>query len=70
MLYYDIERDKRRSNDFEKGKAMNAMTHIFCFNFMSQQSALFSESQQGFKFMRKNKVKQNRDNCVFIKDKP
>ena len=68
MVYYDIENDKR-SKDFEKGKAMNTMILNYCFS-ISQQSALFCKSQQGFKFVRSDKVKQNRDNCVFIKDKP
>ena len=69
MLYYDIEND-RRSKDFEKGKAMNTMIHNYCFNCISQQSALFCKLQQGFKFVRSGKVKQKRDNCVFIKDNP
>ena len=69
VLYYDIEKDIR-SKDFEKGKAMNTMIHNYCFNQISQQSALFCKSQQGFKFVRSDKVKQKRDNCVFIDDNP
>ena len=68
MVYYDIENDKR-SKDFEKGKAMNTMILNYCFS-ISQQSALFCKSQQGFEFVRSGKAKQNRDNCIFIKDKP
>ena len=61
---------KKRSKDFEKGKAMNTMIHNYCFNFISQQSALFCKSQQGFKFVCSDKVKQERNNCVFEKDNP
>lgn len=70
--YGDILRYRKgkRSNDFEKGKAMNTMIHNYCFNFISQQSALFCKSQQGFIFVRSDKVKKKRDNCVFIDDNP
>ena len=69
VLYYDIRNDIRRK-DFEKGKAMNTMNLNYCFSSISQQSALFCKSQQGFRFVRSDKVKQKRDNCVFIDDNP
>ena len=69
VLYYDIEKDIR-SKDFEKGKAMNTMNLNYCFSIISQQSALSCKSQQGFEFVCLGKVKQNRDNCIIIKDKP
>lgn len=56
--------------DFGKGKAINTMIHNYCFNQISQQSALFCKSQQGFRFVRSDKVKQKRDNCIFIDDNP
>jgi len=49
---------------------MNTMNHNYCFNFIFQQSALFCKSQQGFKFMRSYKVKQDGDNCVLKPDNP
>lgn len=49
---------------------MSTMIHNYCFNQISQQTALICKSQQGCKFVRSDKVKQKRDNCVFIDDNP
>lgn len=57
---------EKRSDDFEKGKEMNTIYNNLCLHFISQSKEHFCISQKGFIFVCKNKVKQRRDNCMFI----